>query len=253
MNPSSKTPLEEKHSFFEHLEELRTTIIKIALTIGVCTFVCFFFARQLIIVYKLPLKHMLESMQALDQLPHILKSFSPTGAFILSLKIALLGAVVISLPIILYFIASFVLPALTVKEKKMLWPAFSIGAVLFFFGIAFCYFVCLPLSLKFLWFTNIRLDIIPLWTIESYISFVNLLLIVFGLAFEIPLLIIVLIKLDLVTIQQLRHYRKHVIVSAFVLSAILTPPDIISQMILSIPLIMLYELCIILGHFIVKK
>jgi sec-independent protein translocase protein TatC len=157
---------------------------------------------------------------------------------------ALFSGITIASPPCFYFLAQFLLPGLTQKERKYLPSIFVLGSALFLTGILFCYWIALPQSLRFLWRYNEVMGILPLWTIESYISFSILFMLAFGLAFETPLLILSLVKIGILSPSFLREKRRHAIVIIVILAAVLTPPDAFSQILLAIPMILLYEICI---------
>jgi sec-independent protein translocase protein TatC len=250
MSRRNNQKISDKKPFLDHLEDLRITIIKILITLGIATGLSLIFTSKLLYLLKFPLIMALNSMGQGAMEKEILRSMAPAGAFTLSLKMALFAGLAFALPPILYFLTRFILPGLNEKEKKYLPLVFLFGAALFALGILFCYWIALPQSLKFLWRYNEFMGILPLWTIESYISFVIFFMLAFGLAFETPLLILSLVKLDLLSPMLLREKRRHAIVVIIIVAAVLTPPDVFSQILLAIPMIFLYEICIWISSWI---
>jgi len=243
--------LEEK-PFLEHLEDLRWLILKILISWGGASLVAFVFSNRVFAVLQLPLAGMTRVAGGGGEV-FTLRSLSPPEVFLVSMKLSLLVGFIVALPLILYFIGRFLLPALKNSEKKYLVPAFSIGGGLFFSGVLFSYWVVLPLSLKFFWDYTERLAIRPEWTLEHYLSLVGKLLIGFGLVFELPVVILLLAFLGIVDYETLKRKRPYVVVIIFILAAVLTPPDVITQIMMAIPLLILFEICIFLTKFIIPK
>lgn len=219
----------------EHLTELRSRLIKSILAIVIGALGSYFFADILIRYLTEPI----------DELVFI----KPTEAFFTYIKVSLLAGLIIALPIVLYQFWSFILPALQDREKKYLNILLPVSLILFAAGIAFCFFIVLPLGMRFLLdFGSIELE--PMISISYYISFLTSLLLPFGLIFQLPLVINLLVKWGLVKLQSLTAFRKYIIVIIFVVSAILTPPDIITQLFMAGPLIILYEGSILIAKLI---
>ncbi|MGM0420242.1 MAG: twin-arginine translocase subunit TatC [Bacillota bacterium] len=219
----------------EHLTELRSRLIKSILAIVIGALGSYFFADILILYLTEPI----------DELVFI----KPTEAFFTYIKVSLLAGLIIALPVVLYQFWSFILPALQDREKKYLNILLPVSLILFAVGIAFCFFIVLPLGMKFLLnFGSIELE--PMISISYYISFLTSLLLPFGLIFQLPLVINLLVKWGLVKLQSLTAFRKYIVVIIFVVSAILTPPDIITQLFMAGPLIILYEGSILIAKLI---
>lgn len=235
----------EVKPFLGHLEDLRGTILKIAGTVLLSTLLCFIFARKILEILKWPLSEVLHMLGQEAMQKEILRSLTPAGGFILSVKLAFFSGLILALPFCLYFFTQFISPGLTLKEKNYLLPIFLSGSILFLLGALLCYGVALPQCLKFFWHYNENLGIVPLWTIENYISFSVFLILSFGLAFEIPLIILALVKFGVLSHTTLRTKRRLAIVFIFITAALLTPsPDAFSQILLAIPMILLYEMCV---------
>jgi sec-independent protein translocase protein TatC len=160
------------------------------------------------------------------------------------LKITLMGGFLIVLPYVLYQVWAFVAPGLYSHEKKMVLPLVVSSTLLFFIGVAFCYFIVIPAMSKFIQsFAPTTITAAP--DIEQYFGFVLNLFLVFGLAFEVPVAVVVLARMGVVTIEQLKSFRGYFIVGAFIVAAVVTPPDVVSQLALAIPMCILYELGIV--------
>lgn len=240
-----KDRLEEK-PFLEHLEDLRRAIIKALLVFGGAFVLCIpLTVRGFTIgLLKRPLLLALMRAQRDTISGSLLPTLSPAGGFAVAMKVSLGCALVLSFPVLLYLAGDFLLPALTKKERRYFSPALVAGAVLFYAGMALCYFVTMPWALQFFWKFNDVMGIENLWTINEYVKFTTRLLIAFGVVFEMPLVILFLVKIGVVDHGVLRRNRRYAIVIAFVVAAVLTPPDIVTQLIMAVPLVLLYELCV---------
>jgi len=167
------------------------------------------------------------------------------------LKILLMGGFLLALPVVLFQVWAFVAPGLYSHEKKLVLPLVITSTVLFFIGVAFCYFIVIPGMSQFIQaFAPSAITAAP--DIEQYFGFVLTLFFVFGIAFEVPVAVIVLARIGVVTIEQLRRFRGYFIVVAFVIAAVVTPPDVISQLALAIPMCILYELGIVAAQFFIR-
>ncbi len=183
----------------------------------------------------------------------IMEVFQPYEALVLTLKLAFFAGLVLSFPLVMFFVAQFVLPGLRQVEKKVVFPSLGVGFVLFLVGATFAFCVGLPLALDFLAQYTLERRIEPGWRIGYYIKFVTQVTLVFGLAFELPVVVMALVKLDLLTYRTMRDSRAYAIVILMVLSAFLTPPDPMTLMLLSVPLVLLYEVCIWLAYMLERK
>ena len=172
--------------------------------------------------------------------------------FLVPLKITLMAAFMVALPYVLYQVWAFVAPGLYSHEKKMVLPLVVSSTILFLVGVAFCYFIVIPGLASFIQaFAPASITAAP--DIEQYFGFVLTLFLVFGIAFEVPIAVIVLVRIGVVSIEQLQKARGYFIVGAFVVAAIVTPPDVISQLALAIPMCLLYEVGIIAARIFVKR
>jgi len=167
------------------------------------------------------------------------------------LKITLMAAFMLALPVVLYQVWAFVAPGLYSHEKKMVLPLVVSSTLLFITGVAFCYFLVIPGMSKFIQaFAPASITAAP--DIEQYFGFVLTLFFVFGIAFEVPIAVIVLARIGVVTIEQLRKFRGYFVVGSFIVAAVVTPPDVISQLALAIPMCILYEVGIVAAQLFIK-
>lgn len=218
-------------SLIEHLEELRYRVIVVFLTLSGCFIALYPLSENLLVILSAPMREQLYML-------------APTEAFVIYLKLALFGAIVISMPMTLYQAWTFIAPGLYAHEKKYAVPFVFLGSFLFIIGGYFCYRVVLPFGLAFLLDHSGGL-IKPVISVKSYVAFVTWMILVFGAIFELPLVVIFLAKLGLVNPAMLRRGRRYAIVGAFILGAVLTPtPDIFTQSLLAGPLLVLYEVSI---------
>ena len=231
----TRSNLKEVSSLSEHLLELRSRLIKITVVIVLLVACLSFFLSHLLHWIAYPL------LRTLPPGSHL----SITGVLegvIIPLKVLLAGAFILSLPFTLYQVWAFVAPGLYRKEKYLILPCVFFSLVLFMLGMAFCYFVCFPLLFKIA-STFTPSDIafyIP--TLSNYVSFLITMFLVFGLAFQLPIFMVVLNSLAVFSLENYRKFRSYAIVADFAVAAIVTPPDVISQLLLAIPLIVLYEI-----------
>ena len=258
--PQAKTAAEPETQdkvlpFLDHLEELRWVLIKSFIVLLVSTVICFGFAGTIMDVFTHPLTKMAEQLSgpAGKVSANLLRSLKPSEAFMASMKAAVVAGIVISSPIIFYYVWGFVAPGLIRKERRAVVPIFVTGVGFFFLGVVLCYTVVLQVCLAFLWNYSIRMSALPAWSLESYMSFVLTLLIAFGLAFELPVVVALLARCGLVHSRSLAKKRIYAIFIIFIVSAILTPPDIMSQILLGLPMIGLYEISILAARLIEKK
>ena len=230
---------QETKPFLEHLEDLRSTLIGCitALVVGMC--VAFPLAPYLLRWLKRPL------LRVTDKPDEFLRTLDVTGAFMLSMQIAFWGGLILSAPFLTYFLARFISPGLTARERELVRRSLGLAGGLFFFGVALGYFAALPVAMEVMFGMNKWMGIRAEWTITSYVAFATQLLLGFGLVFEFPLVLLVLGRLGIINSGQLRRARKFVIIIILVVAAFITPgPDIFSQLIMAAPMYVLYEICI---------
>lgn len=218
--------------FLVHLEELRRRLIKAFLAVIVGSAVAFYFADQILEFIKIPLEGVpLHNMQV-------------TGAFYAYLKISLFTGVVVALPFIFYQVWRFISPGLYSHEKVMMTPLVLISTILFLIGAGFCYLIVLPIALTFLIGFADEM-IINYITIGSYISFAGLLMLAFGFGFQMPIVAYFLGRFGLISSKFLAKGRRYAFILILVVGAIITPPDVFTQVLLAVPLYLLYEVSII--------
>ncbi len=233
-----------QETFISHLVELRDRLIRAVVAVLV-VFVCLMpWAGDIYDLLALPM------MQTLPEGTHMIATGVVTPFFV-PVKVTLMVSFVLALPIVLYQAWSFIAPGLYAHERRMAIPLVLGTTVLFIIGMAFCYFFVFGMVFKFIAEFAPK-SIVPAPDIEQYLSFVMTLFLAFGLTFEVPVVVIVLVKAGVVSLEKLREARPYVIVGAFVIAAIVTPPDVISQFMLAVPMCLLYELGLVLARFVAK-
>jgi len=236
---SQETKTREKEMpFLEHLEELRWRLIKSAIAVIVGMVICLFFSQKILDLLILP-THYLDT-------PLVLQVLKVQGMFIVKLEVGFFGGLVLALPFVLVQFWRFISPGLIETEQHYFVPLIASSTLLFLIGLSFAYFIILPLAINF--FIGLASgDIKPNIAIDFYIGFVLRILLVFGFVFELPMVSYFLSKIGLLTPAFMRKYRRHAIVVIFVVAAVLTPPDVITQILLGVPLIFLYEFSILIA------
>lgn len=234
---------EVPESFIAHLIELRDRLMK-AIAAIILVFLCL--APWSGTIY--------------DLLAHPMMATLPPGAkmiatgvitpFMVPLKVTLMAAFVLALPVVLYQAWAFVAPGLYAHEKKFALPLVVGSTLLFILGMAFCYFFVFGTVFKFI-AQVAPASITPAPDIEQYLSFVMTMFLAFGITFEVPVVVLLLVKFGLVKLQTLRNSRPYAIVAAFVFAAIVTPPDVTSQVLLAVPMCLLFELGLFMARFVV--
>ena len=238
---------ESSKPFLEHLEDLRWTIVKMAIVLVAAMALCFAFRQRLVLVLQRPLYEV--GVQA-----GALRAMGITDSITISFHLAFYAGIVLSFPLLLYFIAQFVLPALTAVEKRFLLPAIGVSFALFLIGVFCCYYWLLPKTILFFFHDTESLGWIPTWTVQDYYSFVTRFVLGFGLAFELPVVVLALVRFGLVTYAFMARTRPYAIVLIFVLATIITPtPDVLTLVAMSLPMCLLYESCIWIAWFMQRK
>lgn len=294
-----------KKSFWEHLADLRTALVRSAIAIGIALLLCLLFSQKIVAILEYPLSQMemfesptptvtfkfgdtklgpypvtreqfaglpagdapqvvfqvgaakvgQEQVATLKLLPPEpagsaglrvrLHNFGPAEAFFVAFHVGLYSALIVSAPFWAFFLGQFFLPALNVKERKMFFSWILWSVALFFAGVLLTYFLLLPLALRAsIEYSNLLGFEAFDWRADEYISFVAKFLFGMGLGFQFPIIVLVLVKMGILTHQQLAQYRRHVIVLCAVLGAVLTTPEVITQVAMAVPLYLLYEACI---------
>jgi len=228
-------------TFISHLVELRDRLLRAILAV-IVVFLCLFpWARDL---YAILAKPLIAALPAGGQMI----ATDVVGVFLVPVKVAMLVAFVIALPYVLYQVWAFVAPGLYLHEKRLVLPLVVASSALFLVGMSFAYFLVFPVVFKFM--ASIAPEGVAWMTdIDKYLSFALTTFVAFGVTFEVPVAVIVLVRVGVVSIEKLKEIRPYVIVGAFVVGAIFTPPDVISQVMLAVPLWFLYELGIVAARF----
>lgn len=238
----AQTPPEEEENFISHLTELRDRVIRSLLVILILFGACFYVAPELMKFLAQPLQH------ALPPGSHAV-FIAGEGAFFTLTKMSLLAAVLLSLPWVLYQAWAFVSPGLYAHERRFVGPLIILSVVFLLVGIGFAYSFVLPVAYKFFFSFAEKTGADVMQDLQRYWDFTLSIFFGFGLAFQVPVVEMLMIKLGMVSVDDLRQARRYVLVGAFVVAAVLTPPDVLSQFMLAIPLMLLYELGIFLGGF----
>lgn len=243
--PPPETDTDSLAGWMSHLIELRTRIVRAAVAVLVVFLMLFYWRNQIFGFFSAPM---------LANLPSGARMISTevTSNFFVPIKFVLWVAFVIALPVVLYQLWAFVAPGLYAREKKLVVPVVTSSYVLFLIGTAFAYFLVFPTVFHFM------AQITPMGVematdIDNYLSFGLTMFLAFGLAFEVPVVVVVLVKLGFVSVAQLKNIRPYMTVGAFAVSALVTPPDAVSMLLLAIPLVLLYEIGIFVARWVEPK
>lgn len=227
---------ETKMPLMAHLEELRTRLVRAAIAIGVFFLGTYAFKEELYFYLAKPLK---AAMPPGAKLIYT----APAEAFFTYIKVAFLAAIILASPVIFYQLWRFVAPGLYKRERNAVVPFVIISSVLFIIGTVFCYTLVFPYAFQF-FMSFATDDITPMLSLKSYLSFSATLLFAFGAIFEMPLVLVFLGRLGVVNAKMLRAKRKYAILLMFIVGALFTPPDVVTQCMMAVPLIILYEMSI---------
>ena len=245
-NPSPDGLNGAEQPFVTHLVELRDRLIRVVFAIGI--------AFIALAIYPSPSAlYDLLAMPLVEHLPKgaTLIATNPISPFMVPIKVTMLAAFMLALPVVLYQIWAFVAPGLYQHEKRLVLPLIVSSTLLFFLGVSFCYFFVFGKVFTFIQeFAPKSITAAP--DIEAYLSFVLNMFIAFGAAFEVPVVLVILVRMGMVSIEKLRDFRSYFIVIAFVIAAVVTPPDVVSQLALAIPMCVLYEVGIVAAGLFVK-
>ncbi len=242
---NQENPEHYKMSFTEHLEELRARLVKVLIAVGVGFIISYFFSKQLFYYLTLPLLNVLPKNNTLifTALPE---------AFFTYLKISFFAGIFLASPYIFYQIWKFISPGLYPEEKRYVVPFVIVSSIFFVAGVSFGYFVVFPFGFKFfISFQNDYIKALP--TLKQYLGFSMKLLFAFGIIFEMPVIMYFLAKIKVVNSKLLTKNRKYTILIIFVVAAILTPPDVFTQILMACPLIVLYEISILVVKYVEKR
>lgn len=236
---------EGQESFISHLVELRDRLVRTLVVVLVVFLGLVNWARD---IYTLLAAPMLAALPAGGQMI----ATDVAGAFFVPMKVTMMVAFLIALPFVLYQVWAFIAPGLYAHEKKLAMPLVVASVGLFFIGMCFAYFIVFPTVFTFI--NAFAPDGVAVMTdIDKYLSFVLTTFLAFGITFEVPVVVIVLVRVGLVSVEKLKEIRPYVIVGAFIIGAIFTPPDVLSQFMLAVPMWLLYELGILLAQLIGKS
>jgi sec-independent protein translocase protein TatC len=236
---------ESQETFLSHLIELRERLVRSLLAFAIACIPTLYFSAELYDVLAYPL------MQALPPNARMIAT-GVISPFLIPMKIAFMAGFVIALPYLLYQAWAFVAPGLYAHEKRLALPLVVSSTLLFVLGMLFCYFFVFGKVFAFIAsFAPKSISVSP--DIEAYFNFVLGMFLAFGLAFEVPIVVIVLVITGIVTVEQLREWRGYVVVAIFVVAAIVTPPDVVSQIALAVPMCLLYEIGIVSAQIINRR
>jgi sec-independent protein translocase protein TatC len=299
-----------KKSFWDHLRDLRTALLRSAIAIGLALVVCLFMADKLVTILEYPLKRIdlfqkpkpsvafkigdtqlgpyvvtpeqfagfpegaanqvvfqigvtqigdqqVATLKALPPLPVEggslrvrLHNLSPTEAFFVAFRVALYGGIIVAAPFWIYFMGQFFLPALSVRERSVLFQWLGWGVLLFFTGILMTYFFLLPVALRAsVEYSQMMGFEAYDWRANEYISFVTKFIVGMGVGFQFPVVVLLLVKLGFLTHHQLGYYRRHVVVLSLIMGALLTTPEVFTQVAMAVPLYILYEISILIARY----
>jgi sec-independent protein translocase protein TatC len=246
--PSTRTIVSENEpeseSFLSHLVELRDRLLRAIIALLVAFLALVPWSKD---IYAWLAKPMLSKLPA----GVAMIATEVTSPFFIPIKVTLLTAVVLALPVVLYQVWAFVAPGLYAHEKKLVGPLVMASTVLFLLGMAFAYFLVFPIVFGVMkTFTPEGVSWMP--DIGAYFSFVVNMFLAFGITFEVPIAVILCVKAGMISVAKLREIRPYVIVGAFVVAAVVTPPDVLSQLLLAVPLCVLYELGILVAALMVR-
>ena len=236
---------ESQETFLSHLIELRERLVRSMLAFAIACAPMLYYSAEIYDVLAAPL------MQSLPEGSQMIATGVITP-FLIPMKIAFMAGFIAALPYILYQMWAFVAPGLYSHEKKLVLPLVVSSTLLFLAGILFCYFIVFKRVFAFIAsFAPHSIKVSP--DIEAYFNFVLGMFMAFGLAFEVPVVVVVLVITGIVTVEQLREWRGYVVVAIFVVAAIVTPPDVVSQIALAVPMCLLYEIGILVAQAVSKR
>ncbi|PLQ01153.1 twin-arginine translocase subunit TatC [Cupriavidus pauculus] len=236
----------QQETFISHLIELRERLVKAVAGVIIVFLGLVYWAAEIFNLFSAPLT------QSLPKNGRMIVT-DVTGSFFVPMKVTMLVSFLIALPWVLYQIWRFVAPGLYQHEKKLILPLVSSTYVLFLCGVAFAYFLVFPTVFHFMAHYNAPLGAEMSTDIDKYLSFAITTFLAFGITFEVPVVVIVLVKFGVVELEKLKQIRPYVIVGAFIIAAVVTPPDVMSQLLLAVPLVMLYELGLLMARFVTKQ
>lgn len=244
---------DQEKPFLEHLEDLRTMIVRMAITLCITVIGTFFFATDIIAILRYPIH-----MAKLDDKIQLI-GLNITDAFMTQVNASMMAGIILSFPLLLWYLLQFILPGLKATEKKVLFPALGVGVGLFLTGVLFAFFVVSPGTIYFFYSCNLDLNAgvasgpIPM-SIITYNKFITQFVLIFGACFETPVLVMALVKLDILTYKVMKTTRSYAVVAIAILAAVVTPTqDALTLGLLAVPMYALYEICIWLAWYMEKR
>jgi len=256
---------DEEKPFLDHLEDLRVMIVRVCVTLLVVTLGTFFFYKELLAVVDYPLV-MADIRDKVD-----LQNLRVTGGFMTVMNISLVAGVILAFPLLLFFVLQFVLPGLRTAEKKVVFPALAVGAGLFLTGVLFSYFFVAPRALQFFYEFSVDMNLLHvnpadaaaaaaapvsklLWERVDYVKFICQFVLIFGACFELPVVVMALVKMDVLNYKVMKTSRAWAAIIICVAAAIITPTqDALTLGLLAVPMYVLYEICIWLAYYMEKR
>lgn len=238
---------DEPKPFLDHIEDLRRMIIKMLVVLALMMGLSFIFQNTIIHFIQSPL-------EAIDPEKKNLSNLGIADPLSIAIELSFYSGLVLSFPFLILFLAEFVLPALTSAEKRMLYPAAAVSLGLFLGGVAFAYYLVLPPALDYFFNYSKSLGWNPQWTVREYFSFTTQFIISFGLAFELPLAVLILVKLGILNHEILQRTRAFAVVIILIAAAVITPTtDILTLLLMAGPMYLLYEGCIVIARVMERK
>jgi sec-independent protein translocase protein TatC len=238
---------DEPKPFLEHIEDLLRMLIKMLVVLAVMMAGAFAFQKQIVEVIERPLL-------AFDPERTSLTNFGVADPLTIAIELSFYAGLVMAFPFLVLFLAEFILPALTPKERRMLYPAAAVSFGMFLVGVFFAYYCVLPPTLDYFFNYSKALNWRPLWSVREYFSFTTQFVISFGLAFELPLAVLLLVKLEILSYETLQKTRAFAVIVILFLAAIITPTtDMLTLILMAGPMYLLYEGCILIAWLLEKK
>jgi sec-independent protein translocase protein TatC len=233
--------------FLDHLEDLRIMLVKMVVVLGLMMAVAFAFQKTIVQIIERPLL-------AFDPDRTSLTNFGVADPLTIAIELSFYSGLVMAFPLLVLFLAEFVLPALTRKERRMLYPAAAVSFGLFLAGVLFAYYCVLPPTLDYFFNYSKALNWRPQWSVREYFSFTTQFVISFGLAFELPLAVLILVKLEILSYEVLQKTRAFAVLIILFLAAIITPTtDMLTMILMAGPMYLLYEGCILIAWFMERR
>ncbi len=238
---------DEPKPFLEHIEDLRRMLIKMLVVLALMMAVAFAFQKRIVELIERPLL-------AFDPERTSLTNFGVADPLTIAIELSFYAGLVMAFPFLVLFLAEFILPALTPKERRMLYPAAAVSFGLFLVGVLFAYYCVLPPTLDYFFNYSKALNWRPLWSVREYFSFTTQFVVSFGLAFELPLAVLLLVKLEILSYEVLQKTRAFAVIIILFLAAIITPTtDMLTLILMAGPMYLLYEGCILIAWLMERK